>query len=312
MDKFRRMEIFVAVVEAGQLTRAANELHLSKSAVSHSLNNLEEYLDTQLLTRNNRKWQLTAAGSTYYDKSKKILAEMEAMEDKAQQGSQNLAGLIRISSPGTFGSYILTPIISKFMEMHPNIAIELNLMDVLGDIIEERVDIAFRAPSLKRNSSKNNKLDIYIIGNTEMVICASPDYLEKFGTVKSHLNLKKHKCIVDTRIPTWFLGKNGRRFEYTPEGHLITDNAEVTRQFCIHGQGLAFLSSTLVASAIKKGNLVPVLTDYDYGSVHIEAVRIKDKHAPARVTQLLHYVLNELRSKSNERLKFEGPLRGES
>ena len=95
MDKFRRMEIFVAIVEAGQLTRAAKELHLSKAAVSHSLNSLEEYLDIQLLTRNNRIWQLTEAGSTYYHKSKKILADIETIEDNAQKGSQNLSGLVR-------------------------------------------------------------------------------------------------------------------------------------------------------------------------------------------------------------------------
>ena len=304
MDKFRRMEILVAVVEAGQLTRAAKELHLSKAAVSHSLNSLEEYLDIQLLTRNNRIWQLTEAGSTYYHKSKKILADIETIEDNAQKGSQNLSGLIRISSPGTFGSYVLPPIISKFMEIHPNILIELNLMDVLGDLLEQRVDIAFRAPSLKENNTNNNKLERYIIGDTEMVICASPEYLRIHGTPKSHLDIKKHKCIMYPRTPVWRLSKNGRRFEYTPTGCLTTDNAETMREFCIHGQGVAFMSSTLAEAAIKKRKLVPILQDYETGTVHIEAIRIKDKYAPARVVQLLHFILNELRVESNELIKM--------
>ena len=304
MDKFRSMEIFVTLVEAGQLTRAANELHLSKSAVSSSLTSLEEYLDTRLLTRNNRAWQLTEAGITYYNNSKKILADIETIEDNAQQGCRNLSGLIRVSSAGTFGSFILTPIISKFMKMHPNIVIELNLMGTLEDLIEERVDIAFRAPPLQEDILNNKKIERYIIGNTEMVLCSSPAYLESCGTPKTHLDLNNHKCIMYTRIPTWSLSKNGRRFEHTPKGCLVTDNAVTMRQFCIQGQGLIFISSSLALSALAKGKLVPILENYECGSVHIEAIRIKGKHAPPRVVQLLQFILDELRGHTNDMLKF--------
>ncbi len=307
MDKYRRMEIFVAVAEAGQLTRAAKRLQLSKSAVSHALTDLEKYLNLELLMRHSRGWRLTVAGSSYYTQCKKILTHVEIMEDKVRQdkqGSQNLSGFIRISSPGTFGANVLTPIISKFMEMHPNIMIELNLMEVLGDLIEERVDIAFRSPLVRDKDPKNNKLEIHKIGDTEMVMCASPAYLKAFGAPKSHLDLKKHKCIMFTRIPTWTFSKDGRHFEHTPEAHLITDNAETMREFCIHGQGLGFFSSSFVTAALKKGKLVPFLENYDCGTVEIQAVRVKDKHAPARVIQLLHYIINEIRGNPTETMKF--------
>jgi len=149
MDRFRRMEIFVAVVEARQLTRAAKVLHLSKSAVSHALTDLEEYLDLQLLNRNNRSWQLTDAGSTYYTQCKKILSDVQMMEDKARGDNHSLSGHIRLSAPDTFGSYTLAPVIAKFMDMNPNIIIELNLTERFVDLVEERVDIAFRTGQMK-------------------------------------------------------------------------------------------------------------------------------------------------------------------
>ena len=304
MDKFRRMEIFVAIVEAGQLTRAANNLHLSKSAVSQSLTDLEDYLDTQLIMRKNGAWQLSEAGSTYYNKSKKILAAIDAYDDDAQQGRQNLSGLIRISAPSTFGSYLLTPIISKFMEIHPNIVIELNQLGVITDLIEERVDIAFRSTLGKERCSKNNKLEIHKIGETEMVICSSPAYLKTYGTPKTHLDLKKHRCILYTRAPTWTLSKNGRNFEHTPTGPIIIDNAEIKRELCIHGQGLSFMAAKLAAGPMKKGKLVPILEDYDCGTVQIQAVRIKDKYTPARVIQLLNFIIDELRGYSGDMFKL--------
>lgn len=196
MDRFRRMQIFVAVVEAGQLTRAAEVLHLSKSAVSHALTDLEKYLGLQLLARTNRSWQLTDAGVSYYTQSKKILADVEMMEDKARHESQTLSGLIRLSAPDTFGSYTLSPVISKFMDMHPDIVIELNLTERFVDLIEERVDLAFRT-----GRTKYSGMEVHKIGEAKAMIVSSPVYLEKYGVPTSHLQLKSHKCIRYTRSP---------------------------------------------------------------------------------------------------------------
>lgn len=304
MDKFRRMEIFVAIVEAGQLTRAADTLLLSKSAVSHALTDLEKYLDLQLIVRNNRKWQLTDAGSAYYAQSKKILADVATMEDSAREGSQSLSGLIRLSAPGTFGSYTLAPVIAKFMEIHPDIVIELNLTDSVVDLIEARVDIAFRTGFLKDDNFKKNLFEVHTIGQASTMICASPNYLEKFGAPDSHLDLKNHKCIRYTRSPTWIFMKNGRRYEFLPKDHLMTDSGETMREFCIRGQGLALMPSSLAAFAVKKGRLLGTLKDYDCGTMPVQAVRVRGNRAPTRVVQLLHFITRELRSRPQDISEF--------
>ena len=289
MDRFRRMKIFVAVVEAGQLTRAADKLLLSKSAVSHALTDLEKHLDLQLFLRNNRKWQLTDAGSNYYAQCKKIITDVEAMEDEVRKESQTLSGLIRLSSPITYCAYTLAPLIAKFMDMHPQISIELNLTDRTMDMLENRVDISFRGGNIK-----SRFLEAHKIGESPIMVCASPAYLEKFGTPKTHLDLKNHKCIRYSRVAHWRFMKDGRKFEVMPKDHILTDTGQKIREFCLQGQGLCYLPAMQTDYLIKQGRLVQVFTDYDFGTMPIHAVRIANIRVSNRVLQFLHFIISEL------------------
>jgi len=295
MDKFRRMKIFVAVVEAGQLTRAAKDLGLSKSAVSHALSDLESYLDLKLLNRDARSWQLTDAGSIYYKQCIKILADVEEMEDLARGDRHNLSGLIRISAPDTFASYTLTPVLSKFMDIHPNIIIEINLTERRVDLIEERVDIAFRTGHLKDGSLVAQK-----IGEAHVSVFASPDYLKKRGEPKSPLDLEHHKCIQYTRSPKWGLKKDGKDYNFIPKSHVLTDSGETMREFCIRGQGLAAMPISLAEFAVKRGRLVPVLKDYKSDPMPITALRVKRNRTTNRVIRLTEFVVTELKSRKRD------------
>ncbi len=295
MDRLRRMEIFVTIVEAGQFTRAASALSLSKSSVSHALSDLEKYLGLQLIKRNNRSWQLTDTGHVYYEQSKKILSDVRAMEDTARHESQRLSGHIRLSAPETFGSYTLTPIIATFMAKHPDIIIEINLTERLVDLIEERVDIAFRAGPMKDSS-----LVARMIGEAKMIICASPDYLEKNGEPTSHIDLKNHKCLRYSRGPTWSLMKGGRQYSFTPRDHIVTNSGETLRQFAIAGQGIGLMPTMLVQQALAKGSLVQTMTDYGGLPMPVYALRTGDNRAPARVTQLLDFIMDNIRARPDE------------
>lgn len=295
MDKFRRMEIFVAVVEAGQLTRAAQNMGLSKSAISHALSDLESYLDLRLLNRDVRSWQLTDAGSLYYKQCKKIIADVEEMEDIARGDMHNLSGLIRISAPDTFASYTLTPVLSKFMAIHPDIIIEINLTERHVDLIEERVDLAFRT-----GHSKDSTLIAQKIGEAHVSLFASPDYIKKHGEPKSHLDLRHHKCIQYTRSPQWRLKKDGKDYNFVPNSHVLTDSGETMREFCIRGQGIAAMPTMLAEFAVKKGRLVPVLKDYKSDPMPITAFRAKGNRATNRVLRLSDFVISELTSRKKD------------
>jgi len=299
MNRLRRMEIFIALVEAGQVKLAAQTLNLSKSAVSHALTDLEHYLDIQLILRSNKSWQVTDTGLVYYEQCKKILADIEKMEDRARQDNQNLSGVIRISVPETFGSYTLAPVLAQFMNMHPKIVIKMNLTERFIDLVDERVDLAFRTGEIKDSS-----LVVSEIGQARMMLCASPDYLKKYGTPQSHKDLKNHKCLVYTRNPTWKLSKDGDRHDFTPNSHLIADSGETIREFSIRGQGISMLPTMLGEFAIKRGRLVEVLTDYDLAKMPVQAFWVGQNRAPMRVTRLLNFVVDELQSRPRDVAEF--------
>lgn len=293
MDKFRQMEIFTAVVETRQLTRAANILQLSKSAISHAMANLEESLGVELLTRNSRAWQLTSGGEYYYEECTKILSALEAMEDQVRH-SQNLSGLIRVSSPSAFGTYALAPIVAKFMSLHPDIVIEFNLADSFIDIVEERVDLSIRDATLKDLNLKIEGLEEHTIFQTQMGIYASTKYIEKHGSPTSYTDLKNYDCIHYSPNPLWRMSKAGREYKFMPNERLKVDSGEAVRQFCIRGQGLSYIASRLVQDAVAKGALVEVLPDYDSLKMPVHALVAKDKYIPRRVTRLLEFIMTAL------------------
>lgn len=289
MDRFRRMEIFVAVVEAGQLTRAAETLHLSKSAVSHGLADLERYLGLQLLSRSNRSLQLTEAGQSYYEHCKRILADVEEVEEQVRGDDRRVSGHIRITAPDTFGSYLLTPIFAQFMEENPGVTLELNLTERQVDLIEEGFDLAFRIMATNNSQHISRKLS-----DVRMVTCASPSYLQKSGPLKTHKDLKHHNCLRYNRSPTWHLIKDGRSYEFTPKGTITTNSGENLRQFAIAGQGIIHLPYFLAYHAMLKKNLLRVLPDYQGRKLDGYIVRPAHRHCPARVQSLIDFTVERV------------------
>lgn len=292
MDRFRRMEIFVAVVEAGQFTRAAEALHLSKSAVSHGLADLEKYLGLQLLSRNNRSLQLTESGQSYYEHCKRILTDVEEVEDQVRSEDKGVSGNIRITAPDTFGSYLLTPIFAQFMEENPGITLDLNLTERHVDLVEDGFDLAFRIMPTEDNQHISRKLS-----SVRMVTCASPGYLKKTSKpLENHKDLKHHNCLKYTRSPIWHFSKNGRHFEFTPEGTIATNSGENLRQFAIADQGIIHLPFFLAYHALKKGRLVTVLTDYQGRKLDGYIVRPAHRHCPARVQTLIEFSVERVKA----------------
>lgn len=292
MDRFRRMEIFVAVVEAGQFTRAAETLHLSKSAVSHGLTDLEKYLGLQLLNRNNRSLQLTGAGQNYYDHCKRILADVEDVEEQMRGDDKRVTGNIRVTAPDTFGSYLLTPIFAQFLEENPGITLDLNLTERQVDLVEEGYDLAFRIMPDKDSQHISRRLS-----TVRMVTCASPTYLKEANVpLNSHKDLKHHNCLRYTRSPTWRYIKNGKNFDFTPDGNITTNSGENLRQFAIAGQGVIHLPYFLVYHALQKGRLVPVLKDYQGRKLDGYIVRPAHRHCPERVQSLIEFSIERVKA----------------
>ena len=289
MDRFRRMEIFVAVVEAGQFTRAAEALHLSKSAVSHALTDLEKYLGFQLLIRNNRSLQLTDAGQNYYEQSARILSDIAELESKIRESDRAVSGRIRLSAPLTYASYNLSPIIVAFMIENPEVVVELVLSETYIDLIEEGIDFAVRFGDLKDSGLITRK-----ISETSHVFCASPAFIKQNKGLTDLNALKNVNCLKFTGNPIWRVNKDGRTYNFTPKGTLISNSGEALREFAIAGQGVAFLPSFLADAAIADGRLKQILPKYKASLFDISIVRPPRRHFPLRVRRLIDRIVKEI------------------
>jgi DNA-binding transcriptional LysR family regulator len=178
-DRFEDIRTFVAVVQARGFAQAGKRLGLAKSAISRRVSDLEERLGTRLLHRTTRQFSPTAAGTEYYERGVRLLAELQEAEDVVSSGSNEPNGSLRISAPVSFGSHCLGPILPEFMDRFPRVRVELELEDRLIDLVASGFDVAVRVSRLKDSSLIARK-----IVPIRHVICASPDYLRRRGRPK--------------------------------------------------------------------------------------------------------------------------------
>jgi len=289
MDRFRRMEIFNAVVETGQFTRAAAALNLSKSAVSHAITDLEKFLGLQLLIRSNRSLNLTEAGQAYYEQSVRILTELSVLENTTRQSKETVSGRIRLSAPLTYANTILSPIITAFMNANPAVTVDVILTERYLDLIGEGVDFAVRFGNLK-----DSRLVARKVSTISHNLCASPDFLKLHPNLTSLNALKKVNCLKFTGTPVWGLTNGDRNHNFTPKGTLVSNNGEALRTFAIAGQGVAFLPGFLTERAFADGRLKHIMPDFKGRPLNVSIVKPPIRHTPLRVIRLIDLIAKEI------------------
>ena len=191
MNPFEELHVFAAVVETGSFTAAADRLDIAKSAVSRRVSALEERLGVQLLRRTTRRQTLTDAGRALYERSTRILADLEEVESAVSQEHDEVSGLLRVALPLSFGVSQMCAPIARFGEQHPRIRFDLDLNDRRIDLVEEGIDVAVRIGQLPDSSLVARKLF-----EVRTVICGSPDYFAAHGMPKTPEDLLQHDCLV--------------------------------------------------------------------------------------------------------------------
>ena len=175
MDKLRAITVFRRVIELGSFKAAAEDMRLSKAAISKNINELEDYLKSPLINRTTRRMHITENGQRYYDHVRTILDELSHADLSIIESSHQLSGLIKVSVPMSIGIVKLNPAICEFMQLHPEISIEVMLNDHYVDLVEQGLDVAIRGGGALQNSSlKSRKLV-----DMKRVLCASPKYIEQ-------------------------------------------------------------------------------------------------------------------------------------
>ncbi|MGO3408544.1 LysR substrate-binding domain-containing protein [Marinomonas sp.] len=261
MDRIDAMRAFVSVVTEGSFSRAAELLQLSPQLVSKYVSQLEDKLNVRLLNRTTRRVNLTEAGMQYLQHAQQILASIDEMDQQLGGLHQNPKGTLRISAPVSFSIKHLAPLLAEFQKQYPLIDLDLQLNDRKADVVDEGFDVVLRIGELKSSS-----LVAKHVAPVRVILCASPDYLKQHGTPICPEDLKHHRYLhysymeMDDResIFPWLRSKNIEK-----SGAFQSNNGDVLVEAAIAGAGIALQPTFIAGEAIRKGQLVPVLLDFE-------------------------------------------------
>lgn len=288
MDRIDAMRAFVAVVNEGTFTRAADRLDLSPQLVSKYVSQLEQHLGVRLLNRTTRKLHLTEAGSRYHQRASQVLDDIEDMENQLGDLQTEAQGKLRISAPVSFATRHMAPLLTDFQNRHPAVDIDLQLNDRKVDIVEEGFDIALRIGHLKSSSLIARR-----IAPVRLVMCASPDYLARHGTPRSPEDLQRHRYLRYSYIDMdttgqehhWLQG-NGDQ----PGGDLISNNGDVLVEAAINGAGIALQPTFLAGQAIREGKLRIVLPEHEPAPMALYAVYAHRQLLASKVRSFIDFL----------------------
>lgn len=262
LDSLIGVTAFARTASLGSYTAAARSLAVSPSAVSKSVQRLEDQLGLQLFTRTTRSLTLTPEGRDLHERSLRLLQEIEGIEQAAVSARGEPAGTLKITAPLPIGVHLLAPALPRFRAQHPKVSIDLRLGDQFVDLIEEGVDVAIRVGDLADSRLISRKLATHRAG-----AFASPDYLARRGTPGHPDELIDHEC-VNFRFQSsgqalrWPLRVGERTFDIAPVAGIVTDVSDAVAAMLAAGGGIGISPTYVAAPYLKSGALVPVLQAY--------------------------------------------------
>ena len=261
VDQFAALATFVRVVDAGSLSGAARSLPSSLTAVSRQISALERHFGTKLLHRTTRRLALTDDGRMLYERAKAILGEFRQVE-AALTGDHEPSGRLRIAAPTLIGRLLLAPVLAEFLRRYPAVSIDLQLVDRSVDMIEEDIHLALRIGHLPDSDLVARKL-----GDIQMIVCASPFYLERRGVPQTPAELSAHDCLAFSEIPgaaEWRFRQNAKsKWKIPISPRLWANSLDALVVAAKEGSGLVRVPSWQVMDEINAGNLRRVLQGYE-------------------------------------------------
>ncbi|RCK28541.1 LysR family transcriptional regulator [Thalassospira lucentensis] len=290
LDEVRAMMIFARVVEEGGFSAAARKMGLSRAAISHQIRQLEAKLGVPLLRRSTRTFSLTDAGTRYYDSCRTITLEAEAARKRVEELRDEPVGKISLSCSVHMGNLRIVPILSRFRQTYPGVALDVRLTDEVVDLIGQGIDIAIRSGPLR--SSELKSIRLY---ETRRVIVASQQYVAAFGIPDQPEDLTDHNWVMYSRVPeTLRLAQGDQERKIPVSGSVQVDSATARLQFLRDGHGMAVVPFSDVVDDIANGDLMRVLPDWNLPDLSVYAVYSGDVMRSSKVKTLLDFLRAQL------------------
>lgn len=288
MGQLEDMAMFVRIVDAGSITKAAEQLDIAKSAVSRRLKFLEIRLGSQLLSRTTRQSHLTEAGAHYYQRASRILGEVDALNEQTSGIKAHIAGTLKMTAPLSFGLMHLNTVIDDYANQNPDLRFELDFSDRQVDLVEEGYELAIRIGELQDSSYQAKRLTA--IRN---VLCASPEYLSKMGTPKKPEDLKQHAFLQyslskDSNVV--LTDTQGQKHTVLINSKIKANNGDFLLDMAVKGQGIALLPTFIAYQKLANDELIPLFEQYQLPILNAYAVYPKNRFLAQRCRLLIDFI----------------------
>jgi len=285
VDRLTSLTAFVRVVDSGGFSASGRRLNMSTTMVSNHVQALEERLGARLLNRTTRKVSLTEVGKAYYDRCIQILADLEQADD--------IAGALQSTPRGTLRIYTATHIVpfiaaavAEFLGSYPEVKVDLTMGERTIDLIDEGFDVAIRL-----TPPPDSSLIVRSLATWRHVLCCSPGYLEKRGSLKQLAELADHNCVRHALYPfgdEWrFADRKGTPASVRVSGNLISNSGETLRRAALQGVGICLAPGFLISDDLESGRLIRLLPEYRPVEFAMNAVYPHRHHLSAKVRSFI-------------------------
>ena len=304
MNKLQAMKSFVRVVEAGSFSAVAEESDATQSAISKQIAALERELGAKLLTRSTRSLALTEEGARYFERARRLVAEVAEAESAVRAGEQELTGWLRVAASVGFGRLKLMPLVQSFLEQHRGVRIDLRLNDGFVDLVEQGMDVAVRLGELQDSGLVARR-----VGTSSRWLVAHRNYLRRLPkgsrAPRKPDDLARHNCIVYTELPwrnAWTLTAGpgapepvGSTRVVRVRGNLQTNSSEVIRAAVLAGMGIGFAPTWLFETELASGDVQQLLPDWEAAAIPIHLVSPRERGQSAKVKAFAEHVAKTMR-----------------
>ena len=289
-----RLTGLIAFAKAGSLgsyTAAARSLSVSPSAISKSVQRLEQHLGISLFTRTTRSLTLTTEGRDLHERALRLLRDAEEIEQVAKAARAEPAGTLRIAASLPIGLHVIAPALAAFRRLHPKVTIDLRLSDQMVDLIQEGIDLAVRIGELGDSRLLSRRLSPH-----RLCCYASPEYLATHGFPKHPDDLHAHETVnmryqSTGQLFRWPFRIGEREIEIVPSSGVVVDASEAVIAAIAAGAGIGMGTSFTAAPWIKRGELIPILSEFAVDRHNITAVWPESRRTNPSVRAFLNMLI---------------------
>ena len=289
MDRLLSMTVFAKAVELGSFSAAGNALEMSSQLVGKHVQMLEQHLGVRLLNRTTRRQHLTDIGREFYERTKSILAEVEAAEGLAAETRATPRGRLRINAPVTFGIHALSPKLPEYLAAYPEVTLELSMTNRGVDVIDEGYDLVFRIGQLTDSGLIARPLAPY-----RLILCAAPSYLAARGPINTPQDLVRQECLGFLHpelSKRWTLIGPEGAVTVPVSGRLMVDSGEALMAAAVAGVGVLLQPFEIVEPYLASGKLVRLLPEYSAPTRPMHILYAPDRRMTPKLRSFIEFVM---------------------